>query len=99
MNEIIISAVVGDDHRLVVDLPMDAPTGDVEVVIRPAKKSTGLTREEARARLLAGGALVTSIYAPEGTKPLTLEERMRLGTLPPGSRPSEVLIDEDRGEY
>jgi hypothetical protein len=65
----------------------------------PAAQRPGLTREQARAKLLAAGFLVTDIRAPLGTLPLTPEERLRIGTLPPGARPSEELIDEDRGAY
>lgn len=32
-------------------------------------------------------------------RPLTGEELLRIGTMPPGTRPSEELINEDRGEY
>jgi hypothetical protein len=97
-----IKAIIGEDRRLVIDLPPDTPTGPVELVIHPAPEQTEkkpLTREEARAKLLAAGLLVTSIHAPEGTVPLTPEELLRVGQLPPDARPSEELIDEDRGEY
>ncbi len=99
-----LSAVVGEDRRLVIDLPPDTPLGPVELEVRPAapvptQRNKPLTREEARAKLLAAGYLVTSIHAPEGTVPLTAEERMEIGRLPPGARPSDELVDEDRGEY
>lgn len=98
-----IKTTIGEDRRLVIDLPDDTPTGPAELVIHPAqppqREATTLTREEARAKLLAAGALVTDIHAPEGTIPLSPEELLRIGKLPPGARPSEELIDEDRGEY
>lgn len=99
-----LSAVVGEDRRLVIDLPPDTPLGPVELEVRsaapaPTQRDKPLTREEARAKLLAAGYLVTSIHAPEGTVPLTPEERMEIGRLPPGARPSKELVDEDRGEY
>ncbi len=112
MNAITLSATVSEDHKLIIELPEDVPPGEVEVVIRPvtppqetAEQSNdeyppyNAAREAARAKMLAAGKLVTWIKAPEGTVPLTPEERMRIGTLPPGARPSEELIDEDRGEY
>jgi hypothetical protein len=112
MDTITVSAVIGDDRRLQIDLPDDAPTGEVEVIVRrieppqPESESNSAyeippnpAREAARAKLLAANFLVTGIRAPEGTVPLTAEERMRIGTLPPGARPSEELIDEDRGEW
>jgi hypothetical protein len=98
-----IQTTIGEDRRLVIDLPPDTPTGPAELVIHPALSAQPekklLTREEARAKLLAAGKLATWIHAPEGTVPLTPEERMRIGKLPPDARPSEELIDEDRGEY
>ncbi len=57
-----------------------------------------LTRDEARRRLLAAGAL--SIHrAPEGTVMLSEDELIQLGQLAPGSRTSEALVDEERGQY
>jgi hypothetical protein len=41
--------------------------------------------------------LSTARYTPEDYIPLSDEERMRLVTLPPGARPTDELIDEDRG--
>jgi hypothetical protein len=101
--EIRIQTTIGEDRRLVIELPPDTPTGPAELVIHPAApvlpEQKPMTREEARAKLLAAGKLATWIHAPEGTVALTPEELLRIGTLPPGSRPSEELIDEDRGEY
>ena len=104
MNPIVLPAVVGEDRHLVLDLPPDTPLGPVEVEIRPAPVESEApvynpAREAARAKLLAAGFLSTAHRAPEGAVRLTVEERMRIGTLPPGARPSEELIDEDRGEY
>ena len=105
MVAIRLTAVVGEDRRLVIELPKDMPTGPVELVIRPQpaepESSTPVNpaREAARAKLLAAGALVTHFEIPEGFVPLTPEERMRIGTMPPGTRGSEELIDEDRGEW
>jgi hypothetical protein len=56
-------------------------------------------REAARAKLSAAGALVTHFDIPEDAVPLSPEELLRLGTMPPGARGSEELIDEDRGEW
>ncbi len=101
-----IKAKIGEDRRLVIELPPETPTGNVEIVIQPDIESAdqpdnapSLTREEARAKLLAAGALVTWIHAPDDAVLLTPEERMKIGKLPPGTRPSEELIDEDRGDY
>jgi hypothetical protein len=109
MNPITITAVVDENHRLTVKLPAEIPVGPVEVTIRPLAveappvetqtPSQPLTREVARAKLLAAGLLSTGYHAPEGTVPLTPEEILELGRLPPGARPSEELIDEDRGPH
>ncbi|MBI5668286.1 MAG: hypothetical protein HZC41_09790 [Chloroflexi bacterium] len=101
---VVLSAVVGEDRKLVIELPPDAPTGPVELIVRSTKAVEqqpyyNPAREAARAKLLAAGVLSTAHHAPEGAVPLTVEERMRIGTLPPGARPSEDLVNEDRGEY
>jgi hypothetical protein len=56
-------------------------------------------RDAARAKLLAARFLATDIRAPDGTAPLSDEALAHLGQLPAGARPSEDLIDEDRGSY
>ncbi len=108
MDAITLSARVTEDHRLIVDLPPEIPAGPVELVVRPldvkpagapAAQRSGLTREQARARLLAAGALSTAWHAPRGTVPLSQEEMDRIGRLLAGSRLSSELIDEDRGTY
>ena len=104
MEPITIEAEVGQDHRLVQPLPPEVPVGRVRLVIQPVTEpptavKKPLTREEARAILLAAGKLVTDIHAPEGTVALTPEERFRIAQLPPGARSSDELVDEDRGLY
>jgi hypothetical protein len=104
MDAIIIEAEVGHDHRLIEALPPEVPVGRVKLIIEPVPEvptssTHPLTREEARAKLLAAGKLVTDLHAPEGTVALTPEERLRIGQLPPDARPSEELIHEDRGLY
>src|SRR5215813_4547464 len=101
MASIELSMVIGEDRRI--QLPDNVPIGPAKLVIEPQqpqqRESINQAREAARAKLLAAGFLVTNIHAPEGTVPLTVEERMRIGQLPPGARPSDELIIEDRGEY
>ncbi len=112
MDAITLSVQIPKDRHLVLDLPADTPIGEAEVIIKPHSQTpevsteaprdvshTNPAREAARAKLLAAGKLVEGDHAPEGTVALTPEERMRTGTLPPGARPSEELIDEDRGLY
>jgi hypothetical protein len=109
MNPITITAVVDEDHRLTVKLPAEIPVGPVEVTIRPLEAaaphpetkvpSQPLTREAARAKLLAGGLLSTGYHAPEGTVPLTPEEILELGRLYASPRTTSEMIDEDRGPH
>ncbi|MBZ0303976.1 MAG: hypothetical protein K8J31_29830 [Anaerolineae bacterium] len=98
-----IQTTIGEDRRLVIDLPPDTPIGPAELVIRPTQterqETKTLTREEARAKLLAAGLLATPISAPEGTVSLSPEELLLIGKLSSNARPSEDLINEDRGEY
>lgn len=114
MYAIKLTAIVPDDRRLVIELPPDAPTGEVEIEIHAAPQPTaeppavtppdapkqGMTREEARAKLLAAGALsIIKSDLPEDYVPLTQEELFQIGQMPPGTRPSHEIIIEDRGEY
>lgn len=102
MDAIIIDAQVGQDHRLIYELPPEVPVGPVKLVIQPLtdpsiQTGQGLTREEARRRLLAAGLLMTERVAPEGAVESNEQEHQRLATLF-GQGPSlEDLIDEDRG--
>jgi len=98
-----LSAVVGEDRQLVIHVPDEVPLGPVELVIQSTQEapisSSNPAREAARIKLLAAGVLLTHIEVPEDAVPLTLEERLRIGTMPPEARPSEELIDEDRGAW
>src|SRR5919198_2120359 len=101
MEAVTIPVVVGPDRRLVLDLPPSTPLGPADVVILPrmnaADESTTPARDTARAKLLTAGFLATDIRAPDGTAALSDEDLARLGQLSTGARPSEDLIDEDRG--
>lgn len=57
-----------------------------------------LSPEEIDARLRAAGLLMDVSDIEEGVE-LTPAERDRIGRLFVGERPSEALIDEDRGDY
>ena len=110
MAAIKMSVWVGEDKRLVVELPADTPTGLAEVVITP-QETKGETyspqypeawvqkREQLRQKLLEANLLSTANHAPAGTVPLSPEALLRLGALPPGIRSTGELIDEDRGQW
>lgn len=101
MDTVTIPVVVGDDRRLVIDLPPTTPVGPAEVTIRPRVPDGPVrpARDAARAALLAAGFLVTDMHAPAEAKPLSDEEIARIGMLPAGARPSEDLVAEDKGPY
>lgn len=99
-----LSTIIGADRKLVIQLPEDIPPGEVELIVRSTEQSGELgegqsAREAARAKLLAAGALVTQFRVPTDTARLSVEERMRIGTLPPGARSSLDHINDDRGEW
>lgn len=102
MSNITLIATVGHDRRLVIDIPDSIPEGEVEIKIRPLPPMPDpddQSREAIRARLDRAGILSKAHFAPPDARPLSPEEERRLGTLFAGARPSEELIDEDRGEY
>lgn len=108
-SPIIIETVLDENRKLIVDLPPDTPTGQVEVqlIVRQLNQSdedAALTEwrteyERIRAKLAAAGALSTIWKAPEGAVELSDEELWELGNMPPGAPTSEQLVREDRGEY
>ena len=107
MVAIRLSVIVGKDRQITIQLPDEIPEGQIDLELRVLEPSPtlapNLNREGARARLLSAGKL--AVYSPTDlgispdTLPLSVEERMRIGNLPPSAPPSEVLIDEDRGEW
>ena len=97
-----LSAMVNEDRELIVKLPDSIPAGPVELLIQlPETGNTIVTnpaRETARAKLAAAGLLSYAHHLPPGTRVPTDAEVRAAGILPPGARPSEELIDEDRNE-
>lgn len=98
MVAIRITAAIDEDRRVVIQLPPDAPTGNVEleIVVHPA--SGGLTREEIRARLLAAGALSIVDDSDDGIPEFSDEELEALPLIDTGDMPSHMLVDQERGE-
>lgn len=103
MMPIRLSAVVGQDRRLFIELPPDTPLGPVELTIRPvpaagdaARQEEHLEREALRAKMRQAGFLSTVRFANHEARELRDDERARAGTLRAGARPSEELIAEDR---
>lgn len=102
MVAIRLTAEVSEDRRLIIDLPDSIPPGRVVLTVQTlegASESENPSREAARRILLEAGALATNLGIPDDIEVPTEEELETLGQLPPGARPSEDLIDEDRGLY
>jgi hypothetical protein len=108
MVAIRINTILGDNRKLVIQLPEDVSPGEIDVELNVHSTEDDVTRlssvnnparEAARAKLLAAGALVTRFEVPENAARLSIEERMRIGKMPPDARSSLDLINEDRGEY
>ncbi len=104
---IVVNAVVGDDHRLIIDLPPDGPTGSVMVMIaqtkllRPVEPSPDVPinseRERLLAILLAKGKLGTAHYVENIVYPSD-DEWMNAGKMPPGTPSSEETLRELRSD-
>jgi hypothetical protein len=100
-----LSAVIGEDRKVVIELPADTPVGQVELelVVRRMPTTTNdlpvnTERERIRAKLIAKGILSTAHYLPDDAIVPTEEEMMEAGILPPGARSSEEILREIRDE-
>lgn len=79
--------------------PVDLAEGQiVDVTIRSEPQAAGLTPAQVDSRLRSAGVLL-EVSTTEDAVELSPEERQRIGALFAGERPSEDLIDEDRGLY
>ncbi len=99
MQPIILTAVVDEKRRIMIDLPDDLPLGQIELVIRPLTSNGDheMTREEIRARLIAAGLVTPDAkYAPDDAEELSFEERERIGKAiaADGLSLSELIIQE-----
>jgi predicted DNA-binding antitoxin AbrB/MazE fold protein len=93
-----VRAVYKDGQLHLLD-PVDLAEGQkVNVIIAPENETGELSFDEIDARLRAAGLLL-EIDVPEDAVELTPEERADVGRRFLGDRPSEALIDEDRGLY
>jgi len=90
-----LSVYVGEDRKVTIQVPDEIPVGPAELTIRPTQ--TGAL--SARDVLTAAGVLATDLGIPDDTEYVSDEELEELGTMPPGARPSEELIDEGRSRY
>ena len=99
MQPIILTAVVDEKRRIMIDLPDDLPLGPIELVIRPliANSDHEMTREEMRARLIAAGHSSNTQLSPDALD-VSQEERLRIANLLLHQRPLSESIIEDREE-
>ena len=104
---ITVSATIGADHRLVIDIPLpaDAPSGQVQVelVVRPVpselNEPMNVALEAAREKMRTAGRLSTAWHQDDDGVVLNDEALWELIKLAPNSVSSEQLINEDRGDY
>lgn len=105
MVAIKLTATIGEDRRLVIDLPKNTPLGevDIEIEVKSSSAREGsldsghLTPEHAREVMRKAGVL--SLYAVPDIQPLSEDEILALGT-PTKDSPSTLdLINEDRGAW
>ena len=99
MQSIVLTAVVDEKRRIMIDLPDDLPVGPIELVIRPltANGDHEMTREEMRARLIAAGHRSNLSLSPDALD-VSEEERLRIADLLAHQRPLSESIIEDREE-
>src|SRR5579859_7795397 len=87
MDAITLTVEIPENRQVLITLPPDTPSGVAQITIMPQADIPAvgqpLTREEARRRLLAAGALNINHYAPEGTVMLSEDELIQLGQLAP----------------
>jgi hypothetical protein len=100
MDTIVLEVNVGDDRKLVIDLPLSMPTGRAELTIRAIGEGNASSRELSRRgiqnRLRTAGILNTMHTAPHDAEPLTDEDRQRIGRLFEAGR-AVTFDDEERG--
>jgi hypothetical protein len=109
MDTIKLSAHISEDKKLIIDLPADLSSGPVEVIITPQQAATKPTytpiypkawvekREQLRQKMLEAGILSTDYHAPPWTVPLSPDELLRIGTLPPGVRSTDEYFESACG--
>jgi hypothetical protein len=98
-----LSVYVGEDRNVTIKFPDEVPVGQVDLIVQvpseTVKSGANPDRERLRTKLLAAGAILTHVDVPPGAKRLSVADRMRLGTMPPGTPTALDLINEDRGEW
>jgi hypothetical protein len=102
MTTVRLSATIGDDRKLTVHVPDEIPTGPVDVVIHAHEISASAMdtpREIARRKLQMAGILATDLGIPDDLAAPSEVELETMGHMTQDARPSEELINEDRGAF
>lgn len=98
---ITIIATLDQRRHLELDLPADAPIGEVEITIRPldpaVNDDAGNRRAIVQQRLQTAGLLSTARSAPPDAVALSDQQREALGRLFAAPQSLATLIDQDRG--
>lgn len=89
-----LKTTIGEDRKLVVELPPNMPVGQVELVVR----SLSVTNTSVRDQLTAQGALITDIDAPDDAMLLSDDDLLALTTHQPSNRSVLDDVNEDRNE-
>lgn len=105
MTDLRVLKVVSENRTLVVELPNDTPLGlaEVSISVKPVEEAPHSgqpalsEREMVRAKLRAAHFLVEMPEPPAEVYFIEDKDLPELGRLPPDARPTEDLIDEDRG--
>jgi hypothetical protein len=114
MATIRLSARVGSDRKLTLNLPNDIPPGEIEVVIRSLENEadediydatakvtlqyTNMATEIARAKLQETGKLAQSTQAPDDAVLLPPDELWAVGAKALGKKGKAADKDKDQDE-
>lgn len=86
-----------EDRHLIVDIPDEVPSGEIQLVLELPEASPAANEAtlRARAKLAAAGALSTVWKAPRDMMPPEEDEIIELS---PGSLSIDEIISQDRDE-
>jgi hypothetical protein len=96
-----LTAILGQDRKLTIELPPEIPPGPVELVVRSQieQATVELTYEQVREQLRQAGILAEPDADVSNIVPLSDEEILELGRPLFPTKPSHEQIIEDRGEW
>jgi hypothetical protein len=91
-----LEGILTEDGQLLVQIPKTLTPGRVKITIDPidSDPTPSPSREEMRQRMAAAGLLADTSFIPDNL----VRPDIPPFVPPPGSKTTEQLIDEDRGE-